>query len=375
MANDQFIKITRQGWGKNILNSFVGAVLGVLLFFGSFVVLWMNEGRTNWATVASGSLQVGADAVNPANEGQFVAITGEINSSERLGDAPYIETGAYLRLERKAEMFAWVEKKKSETNNEVGGGSTTKTTYEYVKEWTSNPQDSSSFEYSQNHTNPPQSIKDDQWTVAAASVGAYRLDTAALELPDATRVKLTADTVMEKPGQRLAGEYLFVGKGTPDDPRIGDTRIHYKAVPNNARVTVFGAQRGSALAPHLYRGETAFYRALLGEREAAINQLQTEYTTLTWALRVAGFLMMWIGMTLALSPITAFLNVLPFLGNAGGCAIGGITFGIALAVSTVTIVIAIIAHSLIAMIAVLALLIGGVALWGKLSRRDMGAAA
>ncbi len=46
------MEVKRTGYFKRIINSFVGALVGILLFFGSFAVLFINEGRENLAEYA-----------------------------------------------------------------------------------------------------------------------------------------------------------------------------------------------------------------------------------------------------------------------------------------------------------------------------------
>src|SRR3954471_6073059 len=132
---DQFVTITRTSWLGNIMNSFVGVLLGIILFLVAFPVLWFNEGRTNMATVAKASVLVDGARVNAQTEGQQVAVAGTLTSNEQLGDTPYLAAGDYVQLDREVEMFAWVEHKSSDTQKEVGGGSTTTTTYTYDKQW------------------------------------------------------------------------------------------------------------------------------------------------------------------------------------------------------------------------------------------------
>lgn len=375
MAVEQYTKVTHQSWGKNIFNSLIGAILGVALFFGSFFVLWTNEGRTNWAKVAASSTAVDPASVNPSTEGKFIAATGSLVSAEQLGDAPYLQPGSYLKLDRNVEMFAWQESEHSETTKELGGSSTTKTTYEYSKGWTSSPQDSQRFEVPQNHTNPPQRVKSDSWTVGQATVGAYNLNAAELEMPSTSEVRLNSEILDSQSANKLSGGYIFIGRGTLENPQLGDLRIQYASVPNNIRATVFGLQQGNAIVPYQYRNEGTFFRALAGDRATAIGELQTEHTLWTWILRLVGFLMMWIGMSLALGPITAVMNVLPMLGDASGCAIGAATFGAALALSVITVIISIIAHSIIALLLILAVIIGGAVLASKYAKPKAPAAA
>src|SRR5207253_1325323 len=147
-----FVTIRRTSWLGNIMNSFVGVLLGIILFLVAFPVLWFNEGRTNMATVAKASVLVDGASVNEQTEGKQVAVAGTLASDERLGDTPYLAAGAYVQLNRKVEMYAWVEHKSTETHKDVGGSSTTTTTYTYDKQWTSSPDDAQSFEHPQGHS-------------------------------------------------------------------------------------------------------------------------------------------------------------------------------------------------------------------------------
>ena len=94
-----------------------------------------------------------------------------------------------------------------------------------------------------------------------------------------------------------------------------------------------------------------------------------------WILRLVGFLLMWIGLGLCFGPITAFLDVLPFLGSAGRFVISMAALPVALVLSLITILISILAHNLLALIVVLGLLIGGVLLWSKMQNRQSPPAA
>jgi hypothetical protein len=89
-----------------------------------------------------------------------------------------------------------------------------------------------------------------------------------------------------------------------------------------------------------------------------------------WILRLVGFLLMWVGLSLCFGPITTFLDVLPFLGSASRFVIGLVTFAVALLLSAITIVISMLVHNLLALIVVFGLLIGGVILWGNMRKQQ-----
>jgi hypothetical protein len=363
---DSFTTVTRTGWGSNIMNSFVGVLFGILLFIGSFAVLWFNEGRTNMADVARNSVPVVGTSINQSTNGKLVAVSGTLTSNELLGDAPVLQPGEYIQVERNVEMYAWEEKKSSETTKDLGGGSTTTTTYTYSKTWTSSPASSSSFEHPEGHNNPDMSITSETFTVGTANVGAYALAPSTLELPQGNEIKLTTSNTNPAEGQSLVSGYLFSGDGSLQQPRVGDIRVSYKGLPGNSQVTIFGKQEGSQLNPFISNRQDRLYRAFLSNRDDAIATMNSEYTVITWILRLVGFLMMWIGLSMLFGPITAVLDVLPFLGNIAEGMIGVVTFVVAFILSAITILISIILHNILVMIIVLALLVGGIYAWRQM---------
>ncbi|MDP9309331.1 MAG: hypothetical protein M3R24_00290, partial [Chloroflexota bacterium] len=103
---DHYSTVTRTGCLGNIMNSLVGALVGLGLFLGSFALLWYNEGRVNLAIIVQDSVPISATAAQPALEGKLVAATGTLASKETLGDT-FLHPGDYLMLQRVVEMYAW----------------------------------------------------------------------------------------------------------------------------------------------------------------------------------------------------------------------------------------------------------------------------
>ena len=183
MAN-KITEVTTKSWGSKITESIKGVVFGIILFLASFVVLWINEGRTDMSRVAmKETVPVNAAALDVANEGKPVSVTGMLSSYETIGDPEFLNPGKYLSLTRNVEMYAWVEKSESTTEKNVGGSETTTTTYSYVQEWTSSPADSSTFKDPAGHTNPPMPYQDQTFYVNTAFVGVYPVDVKSLSLP------------------------------------------------------------------------------------------------------------------------------------------------------------------------------------------------
>lgn len=352
-------EVTQTGYFRNILNSFVGALMGLLLFFGSFFLIWWNEGRTNMALVAAKSIPVSAATVDAANEGKFLAVTGDLVATGPVGDTPYLQPGQYLQLERKAEMFAWDETSRSETRDKLGGGSETVTEYTYEKKWSFSPDNSANFKDPSGHTNPARTIEGATLLAPGATLDAFGLDLKQLTLPGGADLPLNDQNILPNAGAKLDGGYLFAGKGTQSSPQIGDIRISYTALTSPAAVMLFGQQSNGRLIPYLYEQSSTFFRALNGDRNSAITQLQTEHTLITWLLRGGGFLMIWLGLMLVVSPLGTVAGILPILKQVTGFITGIVTFVVALVIWGLVTLIAVMLHNIwLALIA--ALLVIGV---------------
>ncbi|NBX51334.1 hypothetical protein EBT25_15760 [bacterium] len=133
---DTYTQTTTVGFGKRIMNSIGGVVMGVAMFFGSFGVLYWNEGRVDISDIAKKSEAISAETVYTGKDGAFVSMTGKIMGSEDIGDGMYLKPGPYLIVTRTAEMYAWEQESKSESQTNLGGSETTTTTYNYQKAWT-----------------------------------------------------------------------------------------------------------------------------------------------------------------------------------------------------------------------------------------------
>lgn len=360
--SDQFTEVTRSGFGSNILKSIVGAFVGFIVFLLAFPLLWWNEGRTNWADVAKTAKVAPADRADPALEGQLVSLTAALKSDEEVGDPEFLKPGPWIALTRHVEMFAWNEKKDSKEEKELGGSSKTTTRYTYTTVWTSSPDSSSSFKDPVGHENPTLSLKGHRACVGKASLGAWSFSPSDAELPTGERLPLSESKLLT-PGAETAvtsalvrqspaveSDYIFMGKGKLTSPVVGDVRVSFSALKRDANVTLFGKVAGATVVAYFTKSDERFFRALTGSRDEAIASLALEHAIITWVLRLVGFLMMWIGLSSVLSPIAALTDVIPALGSFGRFMISVITFPIAGGLATVTIVVSMILHSLVATI-------------------------
>lgn len=362
---EKITKVEKISFGERIKQSLSGAILGLFLFVGSFFVLWMNEGRVEWAKIAKTAIQVNPEAIEEKAEGKLISVTGELQSSETLGDPEYLKPGPYIKLVRQVEMYSWVEKTHIISEKKIGGEKVQTTTYSYIKEWTRNPPDSSKFYQPEGHENSPLWIQERIFFAKNAQVGVYAFSPEAIDLFPSQRITLSSENVILPPGARLSGNYIFIGRGTLSNPEIGDVRISFSGVPTGKTVTLFGKLENGKVVPYYYKGSQRFYRLLEGTREDAIAFLAREHKIKTWLLRGVGFLMMWLGLGLILNPLVTLLGFFPILEGVAGGLIMVILFVISLILTLATIIIAKIFHNLLALILVIFVLILGSGLWLK----------
>lgn len=366
--SESFVKKEQISYFQRLKNSFMGIFLGIILFLASFGVLYWNEGRVDLSKIASTAIEIPATGSSTANNGDFVSATGILSSEETLGDPPFLKPGQYVALKRKSEMYAWNETRKTETKKNTGGSETKTTTYTYNKTWTEKPENSAAFEQPNGHHNPAKTVDSEIFRVSQATVGNYQLELNSLQIPISTKVILTTDKVLPTYQGRLAGDYLYIGKGTVEtspyqegtliygdldrptgivEPQqIGDIRLSYQVLESNIEATIFGSLGSqNQLVAHQARKNVAFYRLFRGTREQAIQSLASQHKLMTWGLRLAGFLMMWSGLNLMVEPLGVLLDFVPFIGDLARTASSLVTFVISAILTSITIVISIILHN------------------------------
>ena len=116
---DSYTETSSQSWGSRLMESIKGVLVGLILFIAAFPVLWMNEGCA--IKTAKGLdegvkvvTSVKADAVDPANNGKEVHMTGSAVTDEVLADKNFGISQKCIKLIRNVEMFQWKEESHSE---------------------------------------------------------------------------------------------------------------------------------------------------------------------------------------------------------------------------------------------------------------------
>jgi hypothetical protein len=199
-------EVAYTGWGSRLGQSIGGVIIGGLLFLGSFVLLIWNEGK---AVHMARTLEEGAglcvdatpDAVDPANDGKLVHLSGKATTEEKLKDDTFLVSDVALKLERKVEIYQWVERKETETVKQVGGGQKTVTYYYHDEKWVDQPVPSANFHKDDSSGKMYRNvgIKDYQDQIKHASdpkVGAFKLTTEQVDkMGKGAPVPITKETL------------------------------------------------------------------------------------------------------------------------------------------------------------------------------------
>jgi len=375
--SDRYTTSSTESWGSRLAGSIKGVLLGFLMFLISFIVLWWNEGRavktaTGLTEGSSKVISVFEGDINPQYEGELIHITGNIVSNDTLTDRDFNISSTGLKLKRQVEMYQWIESTSEKKEKNLGGSETTTTTYDYSKTWKKTVINSNNFEIQDKYINPNQMPYENvEMEVKSAEIGAFNFsedfigrmnDYQSISLTPHQKTKSKRNTpknsnkiyndyneIIYTPNlytdSIATSSYVFIGDGTPQNPKIGDVKITFSEVTEE-KVSIIAQQNGRELIP--FHTETGTTISLLESGDVPANIMfetaQSRNTTWTWILRFIGFLMMFIGITKCFSPLVVLADVVPFIGRLLGAGISFFAGLAAFALSLTTIAIAWIAY-------------------------------
>lgn len=352
---------------ERMQNAIAGVCIGILLFFGSWGLLFWNEGRAvkRQQDLDEGKgivEQVGLTTINAtvdkAFDDKLVYVTGLVDGGnsdiyDTLLKLNATNLTSALRYSRTTEMYQWKETKSTKTEKTSAGGTKDVTTYSYSKDWSSSLISSSSFRQQSSQRVNPTSFLIDPISITASDIGlgAYTLDSDIIsqiswsepwtDAPvDTSLVNFTGYTTTFSRGT------LYIRK-TPNVDTVGDNRAKLSITrPDDISVVAKQSSAGK-LVPYITEGDRELLLFSRGTQtsDQMFAQAEEDNNFLTWILRLVGFIVMCIGVSLILNPIATAFDVLPFCGDAlegciGGCIIPTIAVIICLPLSLLIISIA-----------------------------------
>ena len=384
---------TTQSWGSRLGDSVKGMIFGFVMFLIGFPVLFWNEGNS---VKMAKALDEGEGAcipvesiakVDPEMERRLVHMTGRADTKDVLTDDQFGVSATAIALKRTTEMYQWVEHSKSEKKKNLGGSETTTTTYTYKQEWCEEAVDSSSFKEA-GHDNPGfVEFPSEERRAANVTFGAFRLNERQIgRIGSAQAYAFPTDYVCKVSRvQRQGGTILVPNKATRDNvknvrdvasqPRVGDMRVTFSVVlPHD--ISIVAKQKGDTFVGYLAKTKKKVDLLSDGVKDAAemFEAARSANSFMTWLIRFGGFLLMFIGLSTVLKPLSVLADVLPILGTIVEMGTGLVAGLVALVCSLVTIAVAWIFYRPV--LGVLLLVVAGAIcflIWKK--RRAGGAAA
>lgn len=381
---DSYTETTTQGWFSRIGDSIKGILFGIIIIPVTMILLWWNEGR---AVTTANSLKEGAaavvsvapDKVDAANDKKLVHVTGDAKPSGDITDPDFDVTATALRMDRDVEIYQWVEDKKEEKQQKVGGSEETKTTYTYSKKWVNEPVNSSEFKQAADHVNTGSLIAEGgSYLPEKVTLGAFEVPDDLVErMGGASKHSVAADQLPAdlKDKAKVSDGLIYIGKD-PAKPEVGDQRVSYEIVKPGP-FSILAAQVGSTFGKYQTKAGDALSMIDSGAVTADVmfKNAAAANTMLTWILRFVGFLFMAFGFMAIMKPLSVLGSVLPFLGNLIGMGTGLISFVLAGTISLVVIAIAWLAARPVIGIALLVLAVGGIVMMRKMAAASKASAA
>ena len=354
---DNYTEYEHTGFLGNMGNSFGNMLFGFVLFLASFVVLWWNEGRAvdRYLTLETGQKNlVKTTKFEAKNDGKLVFVTGMTDVKTPAIDADFnVQNNKALKIYRRVEMYQWDESKSTRKQKNLGGSTTKKTTYSYDKVWSTRHIDSNSFnqKYRDKYKNPSTKSPSKSYYAKGAKVKGYSLNSKQIELLDDLKNMQVPKTV--KFPAKMAnkaknnGSFIFIsrsGNSSISNPQVGDYKISFQYLPAQ-NISVIGEQSDGGFTEYTTKtGDLLEVRAGKMKAEKIFQQASSENETLTWILRGVGVLAMTFGLAMCASPLQALFNIIPFFGSMVGAITGLFALIVALALSSITIAIAWMAH-------------------------------
>lgn len=329
--------VEKKGFGTRMKNSFSGIVGGIVFVIIGIVVLIFNE-KSNVVNIhdvkeiKDSYVEMKSDSLSKDNDGKLVVTSGKLDfGEETLSDTKFGVSITTPLLVRKVEVYQWKEEKEESED---------KTTYHYIREWSTELEDSSKFKEKSGHTNP-ESLPYKEYRAEAKElkVGIYKLSSVFNSKIDTNKAYSDLEKVTMPEGYKVYGDYI-TNSEEPETPHIGDIRISFQYA-DYQDVTVMGKLSFDTITEYVTKEKTNITYLTEGTHDGAyiISTIEKGNKTMKWLLRLIGTILIIAGVKSVFGPLTALTSYVPILGRLVDGATGLISLFIGLAISLIVIAI------------------------------------
>jgi len=251
----------------------------------------------------------------------------------------------FLFLRRNIEMYQWIEQKSTETVNKWGGSQDKKDVYLYKKDWSGLHNNSARFQIQQNHENPPQWPCDSQTLLPGSlRLGPFNLAPDIIQnLPKRCKVH-DFDIIFNDKKISSDGEGFFYINFENNAPKIGDVRVSFNAITRPQHVSIIGKQSGKTIGTFTSSGTGQSVSPILHEGKKTSSLMfeeeEAKMGAVTGIIRVAGFVVNYIGWDLLFTPLVTTTSIIPVLASLSGIGVALVAIPLAVSTSGLTIVFA-----------------------------------
>lgn len=354
---------TTTSYGKKVGNSFKGIFTGIIFFLLGTIALFWNEGnfvKTKKALNEGQGIVVELkdnSTVKDEFNGKFVHSSGLADTKDSLTDVFLGVKDLAIGLHRKVEYYQWVEKSKSEKKQKLGGGEETITTYTYQREWTSAPVNSDNFKDAAYKGKNFVLAQVENKSVYAENVsfGAYKLPEFIIhsiqeEVP--VNVQMSEEEIKNLDSKLNKKQYAtinsieqtsnlsniihihnhvtYLGNNT-SNPQVGDVRITLVKTPPTT-ISVLAKVNGNTFEPFLAKNGKTISQVAQGtvNAENMFASAHSSNSMLTWAFRLVGFVLVFVGFRSMFGFLETIFRFIPFLSNLIGSGLSIILLGLGL---------------------------------------------
>ncbi len=341
MSENSFTETSKISYGKNVMNSFSGVIVGLIIFLLSFFVLWKNEGH-NVAQLAVANyadktaIEISADKADRANDEKLVQLSGKSITDKTLTDKIISVPNTFV-LNREVEMYQWQENVETSTKEEFGGSTTETKTYSYEKVWSPNEIESKDFK-EKKYVNPPFPIQSGRYYAEGGVLGDFKLTSRQIK---SMNDFVEYDDLPQKSNYKIYNNAYYSGQD-PENPKIGDIRISYKTVLSGTEISIIGQQKSNnTIAGMRYKDKMVYMQqGGILTKDEMIHNFKSSNKFFTNLIRFAGWLMMFIGLSMLLNPLSVIVKFIPIVQNIVGGLATIVCLLVSLALSLLTISIA-----------------------------------
>ncbi|XP_078309391.1 transmembrane protein 43-like isoform X1 [Crassostrea virginica] len=343
------------GFLERIGQSLVGVLVGIALLIGASCLLFWNEGR---AVKTAKSLDEGLSRVlvvenvfgmDTNNNGALVYFSGELSTGKKplVDDLHHVTVNA-VKLQRTVEMYQWVETETKREYNE-GGQTRTETTYSYDLEWRSTPINSDSFDNPVGHKNQRRFPVESKLQVASpVHVGFYHLSEGLVDQISEFRA-IPSDLLPVPHGGYTVYDGMYYMSHNPNSPQAGDIRVIYTYAGLSGEsvlgkpdvVSVIGKLSGNSIVSYESEHGYSLLFLYMGRHspEAMFAKEHQKNTMISWAVRIGGWLLMFVGFGCLTSIIRTLVDWLPIVRElvAIGVTMMNLTLSISLSLTVIAI--------------------------------------